>query len=680
MKYSTGFIVALVCTSLSLPAKGSPVWKSATELLHTLSLREIQQQLPTPLERSWLQRMEHRAHHHGHFPGEEVEAQETDETGEFEASNFGGYINLLTQNVEVIFSPESGELNEWITVELEVNEDDLDKIPLSFPDHFNVSSLTEVSGRQFTWFNSTNTLILELEEPAQAGERFTFLLEATGTVECPNTGIKPCDFGGNYAYITHADFYIQGSPVVLDMFKGSLTVTVPGQQVVVATGRLVETTYTDDTSTFTYIHDFETIFYSFAVSNYVTTEAEIVGVPVRVHTRPNDEVHHEELLITAKSILEFYETEFSLYPFMNLDMVQMDNNFGGGYGPQATVFMYRGAFDTDGGGWGGGEASRTQLISHEIAHQWWGNFVNLQSAGAVILSEGLAEYSSALHWEKMYESRSNFISNGLNYLYTVPDDEDVAIGSAYVGASPYYNTLAYDKASVVFDMLKYELGEEVFQSGMEAYISQHGYSAATLADYFEIMEEVSGKDLTVFQEQWINGTGHPTFEIETLQTKVDDKTWKLEITLEQGDEKPFQLKMPLRVTRGDTGDEVLFDDILIDGETTTAEKIVDFPIRRVHFDRTRIYLSRNMGKNDGDPNLSGIQDGSDLIDLAAMQHRNIVFSYGNQDYFFPNGNYNPTYDLDSNGRIDSDDIELFLSAGELEDSPINSEETAEEER
>ena len=356
MKCSIGFLVALVCTSLSLPAQGSPVWKSATELLHTLSLREVQQQLPTPIERSWLTRMEHRAHHRAHFPGEEVEAQETGETGEYEASNFGGYINLLTQDVAVVFSPESGEVNEQITIELEVNEDDLDKIPLSFPDHFNVSSLTEISGRQFTWFNSTNTLILELEEPAEAGALHSFWRRPEQW-NAPTPVLNPATLEA-ITHILRMLTSIFRKPVVLDMFKGSLTVTVPGQQVVVATGRLVETTYTGDTSTFTYVHDFETIFYSFAVSNYVTTEAEIVGVPVRVHTRPNDKIHHEELLITAKSILEFYETEFSLYPFMNLDMVQMDNNFGGGYGPQATVFMYRGAFDTDGGGgWGGGEAS-----------------------------------------------------------------------------------------------------------------------------------------------------------------------------------------------------------------------------------------------------------------------------------------------------------------------------------
>ena len=356
--------------------------------------------------------MEHRSHHRAHLPGEEVDPRENKEADEYQPSNFGGYINLLTQDVELTFSPETGEVSERITIVLEVNENYLDKIPLSYPDHFTVEDLSETSGREFTWFNSSNTLILELEEPANTGDIFTFVLDAVGTVQCPNTGIKPCDYGGEFSYITHGDFYVQGSPVVLDMFKGTLSVTVPSDQVVVATGRLVESIYNDDSSTFVYNHDYETIFYSFAASNYQTTEARIVGVPVRVHTRPNEELHHEEILTTAKSILEFYESEFSLYPFMNLDMVQMDNEFGGGYGPQATVFMYRGAFDTDGGGgWGGGEASRTQLISHEIAHQWWGNFVNLQSAGAVILSEGLAEYSSALHWEKVYDSRSNFVSN-----------------------------------------------------------------------------------------------------------------------------------------------------------------------------------------------------------------------------------------------------------------------------
>ena len=213
-------------------------------------------------------------------------------------------------------------------------------------------------------------------------------------------------------------------------------------------------------------------------------------------------------------------------------------------------------------------------------------------------------------------------------------------------------------------MLKFELGEDVFKAGMEAYISTHGYSAATLADYFEVMEAISGVDLETFQNQWINGTGHPTFEIETHQTEIEDGKWKTEITLQQDEEKPFLMKMPLRVTRADNGEEAFVEEIVIEEATTQVERILEFPIRRSHFDRTRVYLSRNTAKNGADPNLSGVADGSDLIDLAAMQHRNIVFSYGNQNYFYPNGNYNPSYDLDSNGIIDEADIAIFLDTDE----------------
>ena len=78
--------------------------------------------------------------------------------------------------------------------------------------------------------------------------------------------------------------------------------------------------------------------------------------------------------------------------------------------------------------------------------------------------------------------------------------------------------------------------------------------------------------------------------------------------------------------------------------------------------------------DQGDPNLSGVSDGSDLLDMAIMMHRNIVFSWGNNEYFYPNSSYIHRYDLDQNGTIDQDDLALFLN-GPIEEETEETEET-----
>ena len=642
-------------------AVSATTWKPITALEKTPTPSEMLNKLPEGATLDWLLKMSRRGKESSHRqPLNLSEAYE-------DMSNFGGYVNLLTQDVALDFNPETGFIDETISVTLEVNEDDTDKIPLSFPDHFEISEIKNSGGEDQEWSKSANTLIVYMDPPSKKGELLEFTMKASGTVICSNDGIKPCSFGGNYAYVTHADYYLQGSPIVLDMFQGSLEVTVPPGKQVVATGRLEEAVYNEESNSFRFVHDYETIYYSFAVADYQVTEELFKGVPIRVHTREKDVQHHTEVLDVTRNILEFYTTEFSDFPFDDLDLVQMDKNFGGGYGPQSTVFMYSGTFDMDQEGWGGwgGSASRVQLISHEIAHQWWGNLVNMLEVNSVILSEGLAEFSSAFHWEKEYESRSNFISNGMNYVYTVPAEDDVPIGSAMVTQSYMYNTLAYDKASVVFDMLQHELGDETFRKGMSEYVATFGYSAANLTSFFETMSAVSGVDLDSFRAQWVDGTGYPRILARSTQVKTDEGDWLLQVSLEQVGEQVFTVQLPIQVTHLEDERKEIIDTIVMDSETVNATFRFDAPILRVSVDPDRIYLHRIQSQDQGDPNLSGIADGSDLIDMAIMMHRNIVFGYGDSNYFYPNASYNSRFDLNQDGSINEDDVALLIEGNEI---------------
>ncbi len=73
-------------------------------------------------------------------------------------------------------------------------------------------------------------------------------------------------------------------------------------------------------------------------------------------------------------------------------------------------------------------------------------------------------------------------------------------------------------------------------------------------------------------------------------------------------------------------------------------------------------MQKNRSKEEGDLNLSGDIDGSDLLDMSLMMHRNIVFGWGGGQYFYPNGSYQPRFDLNTDGIIDESDLELFTNA------------------
>lgn len=633
----------------SIPEGAS--WKAMTEAL------------PLGAETWWLSRIaqeKHRDHERKIMMGNLPEREE--------ASNFGGYINLLTQDMVIEVDPETGYLEESIEIRIASNEDNLDKVPLSFPTTFKIENVRDGNDVPIEWQDSTNTMILSLETPLMLGEELIIRFEAQGTLQCGGGGIQPCAFGGSHSYATHADYYVQGSPITLDLFSGSMEIRVPPGLSVAATGRLDEAYYGDEYTSFRYVHDFETIYYSFAIAEYVMTEKEIADVPVRIHTLQNVSAYHDKMLLEAENIIDFYTKSFSPFPFNNLDIVQMDNNFGGGYGPQATIMMYADVFNTDGGGgWGGGDSSRIQLMSHEIAHQWWGNFVNLASVHSVILSEGLAEFSSAYHWAEEYDSRTNFISNGMNYLYTVPEEEDVPLSSSYIFQSPHYNVLAYDKASVVFDMLRDELGTQVYLEGIAAYIDSYGYSAADLSKFFEVMENVSERDLSTFRKQWVDGTRYPTLQVETNSFKGGDNEWIIQVKVVQEEsEEPFSFTLPMSVTFEENHRRMKLKPIQIEGALTEMEYRFNQPVLRINPDPDRTYLTRLFGSDPRDPNLSGTSDGTDLLDMAIMMHRNILFSWGNNQYFYPNPSYLDRYDLDRNGSINDEDLSLFIEGPQEE--------------
>jgi len=586
---------------------------------------------------------------------------------EVTATDFGGYSNILHQHVALSISPQTGVMDSLVVrVEAVVIKEGLDKIPFGFPQEFEVTSVVDENGDSWDYTITSGSLVLKGEQDFIPGESITLEITASGTPNCGNGYLNACSFNNSLSYITHAQYYLSNSSTDLDLFTAVLEVTVPAGFIVAGTGKMVDAHLSEDGESMTWVlsHDYETHLLSFGMANYKEISTDEASVPIRGWIRNKHIDNQDTILTLATDILDFYESVFGPFPFENLDIIEIHNNFSGGYGPMATIMMMSDVFSSDQNS--DNYSFFVQLMSHEIGHQYWGNLVNVLKPNSVTLSEGMAEFSSALHWLKNFDSPSNFIGNGMTYMYTTPADEDVGIGTYGVYASPHYQTLAYDKASVVFNMLRLQLGDEPFFAGIELYIQSFGYSAATLVDFFEAMEIASGQDLQPFFEQWFNGTRYPRLEMSTKTWPDTDGSWMVQITARQTEEQFFDIDIPIVVTlQGDHRHQEV-GPLKVSGEETVQSFRVDGPVLRVDPDRERNLLQRTWAGTAGDLNLSGEADGSDLIDMAIRHDRNIVFQWGGGNgggqYFYPNSTYLSRYDLNADGKIDSSDVELFLNS------------------
>ena len=595
---------------------------------------------------------------------EQVHVMKT-EIDEMEPSFFGGSYNILHQDIVVDIDPNTGLMDTWITVTFQIMEEDVELLPLLFPNSMEVDSLI-LEEDSLPIQHSAGTLILNPEDPFVANEVYSCSFHAVGTANCVGGFSSGCHFGSSQLnYITHGEYYPQNPTAILDLFRATLEVRVPNPIKVAATGRLIDVVEwnDEDKTAFVYNHDFETIFVSFSMGVYEMPSTDAASIPITAFVRNDNLDNADNLLASAVNIVDFYEEMFSDFPFLNLDVVEINNSFSGGYGPQATIMMLSDVFEATPDSYYYNYLR--QLMSHEIAHQWWGNMVSLGSNNSVTLSEGLAEFSSGFYSEKESQSLSPFISNSMSYMYTVPPEQELSLASVLLYGSQYYQTLAYDKGSSVFNMLRYELGEDIFLDGIQSYIERHAYSAADLDDFFSAMEEMSGEDLGWFFDQWFASTGYPLFEMETTPFQGENESdWYLKVTVTQAGANPVKMRLPLSVTYDKDKRTEDLEPIAIEGESTTKVYRIEGPVFRVSPDKKRAFIQRTRSTMNGDVNLSGDVDGSDLVDMAVLYQRNIVVSTNNGDFFWPNGSYLPRFDLNSDGKIDESDIELLMNAYE----------------
>jgi hypothetical protein len=274
---------------------------------------------------------------------------------------------------------------------------------------------------------------------------------------------------------------------------------------------------------------------SLSAGRYEVQQRTVAGVSVATYLFPASRDLAETYLENSARYLELYSDRFGPYPFDKFAVVE--NFFPTGYGFASYTLI-------------GSRVLRLPFIvhtslGHEIAHCWWGNavYVDYRTGN---WSEGLTTYTADyLYQEMISEAAAQQYRRQMlrNYASLVKPADDFPLSRFQSRTDPASKAIGYDKAAMVFHMLRRMTGDEGFWTVLQDVYRGRKFEAISWKDWQQVFERQSGRDLSTFFEQWIFRSGAPVLRLEVQSSDVRGNV--------QGrllQERPFfALQVPLRL-------------------------------------------------------------------------------------------------------------------------------------
>jgi len=155
------------------------------------------------------------------------------------------------------------------------------------------------------------------------------------------------------------------------------------------------------------------------------------------------------------------------------------------------------------------------IIAHELAHQWFGDFVTMAWWNDLWLNEGFATWMETKIldiWKPSFEARLFAASDTLEAMDLDGLDAARAIRQPVTTtgqASEAFDSITYQKGAAVLAMLERWVGPEKFQQGVRDYLGAHAWKNAKAEDLLSALDKATGKDVTLLASTFLDQAGIP---------------------------------------------------------------------------------------------------------------------------------------------------------------------------
>ncbi|MEX6690612.1 M1 family metallopeptidase [Danxiaibacter flavus] len=329
--------------------------------------------------------------------------------------------------------------------------------------------------------------------------------------------------------------------------------TVPDKYVTLSNGLLIsQKKNSDGTRTDYWKMDLPHSPYLFfmGVGDYAIVKDSYKGKEVSYYVEKDYESVARKIFGNTPEMIDFFSKKLNYeYPWQKYAQIT-GRNYVSGAMENTTATLHTDALQqnarqlTDGNRF-------EDYVSHELFHQWFGDLVTAESWSNLTVNESFADYSEYLWREYKYgkddADKANYQALQ-SYLFSDSQEKDL-VRFHYRDKEDMFDNVSYQKGGRILHMLRNYLGDDAFFAGLNLYLKTHQFGNAEAQDLRLALEQISGKDLNWFFNQWYYGSGNPYLDI-SYKYDAEKQTAQAIIKQTQSNNKLFSFPVAIDVYSG----------------------------------------------------------------------------------------------------------------------------------
>ncbi len=289
---------------------------------------------------------------------------------------------------------------------------------------------------------------------------------------------------------------------VNDKIEFDLTLTYKTGYEVLSNGKLVDKKIGKDLTTWHYNMEnpMPSYLVALAIGMYnKKTETSTSGIPLEYYYYPEDSLKVEPTYRYSKQMFDFLETEIGVpFPWENYKQVPVTDFLYSGM-ENTTLTIFSDSFVVDSIGFK--DKNFITVNAHELAHQWFGDFVTSTSSEHHWLQEGFATYYALLAERHIFSDDHYYWQLFQNAQELIAQEE---AGESTSLLDPKSSSITfYKKGAWALHILREQVGDSAFQTAVKSYLNKNAFGNVTTTDFIAEVKQASGFDLSEFQTDWL---------------------------------------------------------------------------------------------------------------------------------------------------------------------------------
>ncbi|HMF64660.1 MAG TPA: M1 family aminopeptidase [Edaphobacter sp.] len=392
---------------------------------------------------------------------------------------------------------------------------------------------------------SNSTVRFSLATPIPKGTSTTYYFEYAGTLKgsetSPVEGIKLASVEDPISILLYPGRWFPMTGLFTNRFTAEMHIRVPGDERVVGSGSGVAAQKSLPGNRTEYTFNWaKPGFPGTIIAGKFLDPITAPGINnIRVYVTEKHKDVAVDFAQTAAKQFEFMTTTFGQPESSRINLVELpDDAVSATWAPEIAALS------------GARVAGKTyqRLLANTIAHQWWGSEISPATLNDAWITNGMSRYAELMYVEDSsgktaFQTAITDISAGaLAY-----DTEPLTTIGRLDPFSPQFQSMTLEKGAMVFHMLRWELGDDVFIKFLRGLLSQYTDKSIRSSNVQTVAEAQSQLQLAPFFAQWLDGTGAPSFTNKFTVYRLGDNKGFRTIGSVSQDLDLFRMPVELRI-------------------------------------------------------------------------------------------------------------------------------------